>query len=381
MVLNTWRILVVDDQEADAIEHFIAGNQILGNQNLIEVEKCDRFSSALEMLERLRIDLVILDLKDDSIEIEDDDELLAGEKVFEEIKKRRFIPVIFYTAWAPKVKNLENPFIRVVTRGEGADQLRVEINKVFQTRLPQLIRHLENEQRIYLWDIISDEDSSFFQNQDTSDIAYLLARRLANVLESSSVKRFLAGETATGQPLSGLVHPVEMYVYPPAHPGFLAGDILKLNLNGNEGFWTILTPSCDLERGKAELILLSKCWLLSEQPEFNNIKQNLDNNETPSAKLKREFNNLVGNNRRMEGRQFQPERYAFLPGTSFLPDLIIDFQILHQVASEEISTDNRIASLDNPFAELIFTRFIRYYSLMGVPDLDRDMVYNRVFKA
>ena len=172
MVLNTWKILVVDDQEADAIEHFIAGNQILGNQNLIEVEKCDRFSSALEMLERLRIDLVILDLKDDSIEIEDDDELLAGEKVFEEIKKRRFIPVIFYTAWAPKVKNLENPFIRVVTRGEGADQLRVEINKVFQTRLPQLIRHLENEQRIYLWDIISDEDSSFFQNQDTSDIAY-----------------------------------------------------------------------------------------------------------------------------------------------------------------------------------------------------------------
>ncbi len=49
-----------------------------------------------------------------------------------------------------------------------------------------------------------------------------------------------------------------------------------------------------------------------------------------------------------------------------------------QVSAEDLNNFERIASLDNPFAEACLAKFARYYSRLGTPDLDIDMVYNRL---
>src|SRR5882762_7371020 len=100
---TTWRVLIMDDQHAEDVSAIISGDVVLGADNLIEAELCEDFNQALSRLKKFQIDLIILDLKDDSINVEDEDEDLPGEKVFKQIRKNFFLPVIFHTAYAQKV--------------------------------------------------------------------------------------------------------------------------------------------------------------------------------------------------------------------------------------------------------------------------------------
>ena len=79
-----WRVLVVDDQVADDVKEFIEGNKAVKQPDSIVCVSCEKFSDAIELLKTQRFDLVILDLKDDAAP---DQETLAGEGVFEEIKQ------------------------------------------------------------------------------------------------------------------------------------------------------------------------------------------------------------------------------------------------------------------------------------------------------
>lgn len=366
-----WRVLVVDDRGAEDIKEMIEGTQVLGAQNPIEVETCETFDNAYPALERKRIDLIVLDLKDDQKDT-DSTEKLAGQKVFDEIRQKIFVPVIFYTGLPQKVKDLENSFVRVLTRG-GADQIRTAIQEIFSTQIPQLLRHLEEEKRSYMWDTLLNHNH-VLQGADKEEAAFLLARRLANVLESSSVRRFLSGRGASGGIDPSGIHPVEMYVYPPVEPDLLAGDIIKCGEDANTDYWVILTPSCDLVSGraKAEQVLLAKCMSLDK---FATV---IDYKRDPGKYLE-ELKSLIKNR---SGKGRQELRYHFLPATSFLPGFLVDFQILIQIPFEndgEALKKSRVCSLDNPFAEALSAQFIRYYSRLGTPDLDVDKVIQTTF--
>ena len=116
---------------------------------------------------------------------------MPGEKVFQQIQERRFIPVIFHTAYAHKVKELANPFVQVVDRADPR-ALRNAIKKVFDTTLPHLLRHLESEQREYMRGHVQNHWKESSDDYEKTDLAYLLARRLSSILERSSIRRFLA---------------------------------------------------------------------------------------------------------------------------------------------------------------------------------------------
>lgn len=366
-----WRVLVVDDQQAEEIKEMIEGTRVLGEQDPIEVVTCKKFPEAYPAMERERIDLIVLDLKDDEQDSAST-EKLAGERVFEEIKQELFVPIIFNTGLAHKVEHLANPFVKVLARG-GADQIRTAIKEIFSTRIPQLLRHLEEEKRSYMWDTLLKQNH-VLQGADQEEAAFLLARRLANVLESSSVRRFLSGSDPSGEIDSAGIHPVEMYVYPPIEPDLLTGDIIKCGKEANAEYWVILTPSCDLVSGraKAEQVLLAKCI---EFKDFDEVKAFCENQ---TSKTRKEVEKLIIN--RGSGRQ--EFRYHFLPGTSFLPGFLVDFQNLLQFPFEkdgEALKQSRVCSLDNPFAEALSAQFIRYYSRLGTPDLDVEKVIRTTF--
>ncbi|EKE05294.1 MAG: hypothetical protein ACD_19C00366G0002 [uncultured bacterium] len=378
-----WQFLVVDDRQANETEEFIKDNLVIQKPDRVIVEKCPNFGDALDILMRMRIDLVILDLKDDSIKLEEDGKPLAGENVFKQICETRFIPVIFYTAYPQRVLHMKNPYVKIVTRGEDR-QLRKEILEIFDTGLPRLIKHLDEEQRIYMWDNVQKYWQDPTTPYEKTEISYLLARRLANSLERNSIRRFLINEINHGpEENDPKIHPIEIYIYPSINPNFTTGDIIKGNIHNRESYWIVLTPSCDIEQGKVKDIAVAECFLLSEQPEFRIIQELLNNKKPISNNVKDDLLGLIRNNRNMkiDGVRFQPSRFIFLPSTFFIPDLVIDFQALHQISLDLINIDQRVASLDSPYLEAYIAQFSEYYGRLGTPDIDKELVFQKIIES
>jgi hypothetical protein len=379
-----WHFLVVDDSQAPETEEFVRENRVLAAPDFVKVETCLKFSQVLEILDQKRVDLVILDLKDDAIDLEEDDKPLSGEVAFEQIQSSRFVPVIFYTAFPEKVKHLENPYVRVVKRGKERE-LRTAVKDIFDTGLPRLIRHLEIEQRKYMWDHVGTNWQGLKSPYDKkTDLSYLLARRLANTLERSSIRRFLAEQNVTGPGENdNVVYPIEMYVYPPLSPKLQAGDILKGNFKRRNGHWIVITPSCDIEHDKVAHVILAACFPLAEQHEYKKVQECIQKKSKVSNDMMNDLNALIGNNRnaKVDGKRFQPQRYIFLPGTFFIPDLVVDFQALVQIKLTDIKSIHRITSLDSPFSEAYLAQFSEYYGRLGTPDLDKIFVYKRIVES
>lgn len=371
-----WRILVVEDKDDIAGQLIEAIPNFFVHPDTAEGYRCQSFEEAIEHLEVERYDLLILDLKDDSAGDNEEDEAPAGLKVFERLKQTRFTPVVFYTALAHKVRGEQTSFVRVVEKTESLSRVREEIDKVFATGIPALSRRVEEVQRDYMWDFVSTHWQEFEKPTNQADLAYLLARRLAISLEMAAAN---LAATVGGQlqaPTDDLkAHPMVMYIRPPLGPHRLAGDILIEQTEGKESYWLILTPSCDFAQNKAHHIVLAKCEKLAEQDEFAKWSSNPQHKDSKSR-----LEDLIGDNRKTprDGPKLQPERFKFLPGTFFLPDLVVDFQQLRSVSFESLKNFEVIASLDSPFAEAMLAGFSRYFGRLGTPDIDKQVVLNRL---
>lgn len=369
-----WQVLVVDDKDADDVGEFIQGNKVVSQPDSISCVLCKSFSEATERLKKERFDLVILDLKDDE---NPDEESFAGEQVFEEIKKCRFIPVIFHTGYAYKVTDLTSPYVRCVTRADWP-LLRSTIKEVFDTKLPRLIRHIEEEQRRFMWESAETIWADDLHKENPTDLVYLLARRLANSLSGDVVRSFFGAEGAEGAPKSEMVHAVELYIFPPISQHFLFGDIFRKNTAGKSEYFVSMTPSCDHAQKKAEFLLFSRCSDLSDSEEWKKVQGFLGAKTEPSKTSVNELKELMKDN---NPRPRLQDRYKYLPGTSFMPDLLVDLQNSSTIDREKLVSGEagleRIASLDSPFAEYLQARMIRYFGRVGTPSLDTDLTYER----
>jgi len=379
---TNWQLLFVDDEEdiGEQVKEFFDGECITDDDASVQVTTLSDFNDALYILENHHFDILILDVRLESNDPQDEE---AGIYTLEAIKQKRFIPIVFYTGVAHLVRSLETPLIKVVEKTEGLLRLQDVVKEIFATRLPAvnraLIRHLETVQRDYMWDFVAEHWEQLSDTPDHSGLAYLLARRLGVSLSASGIYQLaedLGGsiKTVTNE---GRVHPMQYYLMPPlhlAHP--LAGDIYRVNVEGQIKYWIILTPSCDFAQKKVEEVLFARCELLTEQREYKEWQASLSTPKPNEGKLK----SLLKNNR----ERSQPERFYFLPGTLSLPDLLVDFQQLKTLHCKELEeqvqqkTWERLASLDSPFTEALLARFTRYLGRLGTPDLDLELVMDRL---
>ncbi|MEG4067611.1 response regulator [Microcoleus sp. Pol11C2] len=381
---TSWRLLFVDDDKeicAQVKEFFEYEEFITDGEASVQVTTLTSFKEALNILENGRFDLIILDVRLESNELQAEE---AGISTLEAIKRKRFIPIVFYTGVAHLVRSFETPLIKVVEKTEGLQRLQDVVKEIFTTRLPAvnraLIRHLETVQRDYMWEFVATHWEELSDtNDDHAGLAYLLARRLGVSLSGSGIYQLAEdlGGSINTVIKEGCVHPMQYYVMPPlhlAHP--LAGDIYKENIEEQAKYWIILTPSCDFAQKKVQEVLFARCELLSDQKEYKAWQSNLPSSKSNEEKLKA----ILKNNR----QQSQPERFYFLPGTLALPDLLVDFQQLKTLQCEELEKQiqqkiwERVASLDSPFTEALLARFTRYLGRLGTPDLDLDMVMNKL---
>ncbi len=386
-----WQALFVDDDPdlCRQVGEYLDGEVVSGSDDVLRVQAISDFDSALGELESRRIDLLILDVRVGPYDQEPTEDGRtadtgntmeeAGVRIINAVRERRFVPVVFYTGLDYKVRDMESPVVRIVEKTEGLEKLLQTIREVFDTALPQtnraLVHHLETVQRDYMWGFVAENWSSFAGGADRKELAYLLAKRLAISLSGPGIRQLAQdmGDTTGAFTSDERVHPMLYYLLPPVTPSPLAGDLYHGTISGEDGYWILITPSCDMVSGreKADFMLFARCLHLVEQPEFAGWKAGLPE---PSNNVKRRLESLLGNNR----QDGQPERYYFLPGALTLPDLVVDFQQLATLPRDGASGLERRASLDSPFAEAFLARFARYFGRLGTRDLDVESVMSKL---
>ena len=368
-------MLHVDDEEQTLkdVQDFL-GEADLGGWGPPEITPLRSFDDALTELERTRYDLVILDVRSgghDPGDLEGDD---AGRELLRRIQKRRYVPVVFFTAIAGAVQDLQGHSVRVVAKPDGAQALVDQVRDLFNTRLPivnrALVRLIEDQQRDYMWNFVDAYWDELGVEGDHTAVAYLLARRIGRSLSGPLIAALAATLGEARGPLASedRAHPIELYVIPPiADVGHLLGDLFDGDVAGDKAWWLLLSPSCDLqpERIKAKRVLLARCDLLQDEPSY----MGWDRTNPPSENFRGLLSNKIGG---------QLDRRLYLPRAAAVPDLLVDFQHLVTAPYEVLATLNHVATLDSPFAEAALNRFERYYGRIGTQDLDVDVAVERM---
>lgn len=367
-----WRILCVDDmagKAAEVAEFFTRWEDNPHGKFEAVVETS--FNEAIRRLQNERFDLVTLDLHGssdpDPLKAKGEGEDQEGVRVLETLRKTRFVPVVFYTGFADKIAKLETRLVKVVKKGkDDLAEIRQAATDIFSTGLPKLLRHIEEESRTFLWDTVDHLERGKVGHESQDEISYLLARRLASRFESESIKALL-GHTG------GVARPIEFYIYPPHTGPILTGSILEGESTGM--YWVVATPACDFAQRKADRVLLIGASLLAADPrhaEWAKWKWKGDCAK-PNDAAEKTLNKLISLLKNNGG-----DRYRFLPGTFFLPNLVVDLQNVRQATLTDAAAHKVVCQLDSPFREDFLVSVSRYYGRIGVPDLEHLDVIARL---
>jgi len=370
-----WQFLVVEDDPAIAsqIQQYAAHKDglPLAVQGPVDVGVVAKFEEALARIETTKVDLLILDLKQDAGGPSDGNGESAGEILLDNIKRLRFLPVVVYSNIAYKAAAAANPFVKIVTKADGLECLRDAVKSVFDTGLPEFARFLEAQQREYIWDFVSKRWKEIEGLERNGQLVHLVARRLAAVLDGPAIRPFLK-KLGVDTAAENAVHPIDFYVYPAiADEPVRTGTIFNKTVGGKQMYWILLTPACDLAHPRkkdTEHLLFAQCRPMNSIAE---VREWLS--DPTQGKKKELLKQIIKNNR---GDGCQPDRYYFLPGVFDIPNLLADFQALVVVPKDQLPEERLtpIAALDRPYCEELVNRYGRYWGRVGTPDLDPEVV-------
>lgn len=417
-----WRVLVVDDndQAREAIKLYLGGEALSADGGTCNVDAEPSFENALARLSEAQYDLVVLDIRDDSL-VDDkgaadaaDDEgdrtpADVGLDVAEAIRARQFVPIVFFSA-VPHYAEPKEPFVSVLHKDAGVQQLLEVIKQVFESGLPSvhqaLLRHVEVVTRDFMAAFVETNWADMTSAERKGDMAHLLSRRLGASLSSGGdvLAAGLAGEPNVNVGDPGAVHPMRLYIIPPVGdlvagellygprllphvPAAAGGDIAYdtdpdgADVRSSECWYIILTPSCDLVAGhlKADYVVVAECRPFEECDEYLRFKTARDAHNgpdpyAPAGDVKKRLSSLFMNNR----KDRQQDRDYFLPAAWGVPALLADFQRIAHVPHADLGAYQRRAQLDGPYAEALINRATRYLGRVGTPDLDIDHLLSNI---
>ena len=371
-------LLVEDDEESLRLLSESLPESIEDYQ--IEWEFCADFDEAIRLVSGRRFDVVVTDIYRDRTDHEKGDSVdeKAGE-IVSAIRNIRFCPIVVFTdGSAPQTIQL-GPFIKLADKSGGNKEILSKLRELLATGIPSIARKLHDEldqsSGSYLWEFL---ESRWHDLESTGASKPAILERLIRRRAAMRLGRLVPGVASPAELES--VHGLEYYVYPPVSDDLRLGEIIKHNKD--ETIRVVLTPHCHLtvQSGdtcpRADHVLTLKTFPAPETivtataPETAWKGSSKEKTSTLRRRTKLVDTEKLG---RPTGR------YCFLPGFLDIPDLYYDLLQAESLPFKTITDDyERLAVLDTPFAEALQSCFARFYSRVGLPELDTEGVQHLI---
>lgn len=362
-------LLIVEDNKnqiklyGDAIDEFNTHSEIK-----VESKVSKNLEEGFEQIRSNDFDAAIIDLRLGSGDMEG-----KGKKLISEIKSNLRFPVFVLTGYPEDLDEdlrIPNVFYKVYeqTKKDTIEVLE-EMTDIYKTGITKIMGRkgiIEKTLQEVFWEniAVSMEYWKAEIEDESKIIEKILSRHILAHL-SERLKLTEEGEFET-------YHPAEVYIMPPIKEEFFIGDILKRE--NNTKYYIILTPACDMLLRKhkdGEPYRNADKIIIVRLIEFSNIPEVSNYISAQSNKKKKEVEKYIKNTKK--------ERYYFLPPFgSRIPGFLIDFQDINRINPEELSTYDRVASVDEPFLKDIIARFTSYYARQGAPDLDMGIILKKL---
>lgn len=363
-------VLLVED-DPDALEQF--KRSLPGTVAGVDLswDYCSEFDDALGRISQRRYDLIVTDIYRDRRGvrkgISPEDEKAAD--IVTSIRDRRFCPIIAFTDGSAPQRLKLGPFVRLVDKSNGDAEILKQIEELLATGIPQLAQKLHDEldktTGSYLWSFL---EANWDELQATG-------LKNANVLERVVRKR-AAMQLSRIDPTIGTpteletIDGAEFYIWPSISQDTLRlGEILRRK-ESNE-VRVILTPHCHLtvqqnaSEPRANFVLTVKAVAAKDVFEKHPCT---GGTQEKRQKALRQYLLSPANIGQPLGR------YWFLPGFLTLSDCYCDLLQLESVPYSTLRADyDRLAVLDSPFAEALQSCFTRFYSAIGLANLQPEL--------
>jgi CTP synthase len=362
------RILIVDDDPKSVeplrqeIQRRFAGTEspVIG------------FKDSEQVIDIFSPHIIVLDLMQGS-PLDSDP---AGLQTCEHIWQKRFCPLVVYTAVPNQFaddERLRHPFVKLVTKGSGSDLDVIEHIRSYQPHVLAL-NEVAKEIQGTLNRALREVAGRVFDNtKDDLQIPEALTRAARRVLAAA-----MDEELSTGGPT---LKTWEHYLCPPSGGHLLTGDIIRKR-EGDKGlpsnYAVVLTPSCDLvtdgkRRPRVDKVLTATCTGVERLLPDLGL-----NAATERSKCRDRLLAML-----REGHGYSCLPIAELPGE--FPTMAADFRKLELISLGDIGGEGkkyvRVASVDNPFRELVAWAYMLNAARPGLPERDFDSWVEEILVA
>lgn len=248
MAVRSLRVLVIDDDPAMTAD---AERELLfafkdDPEISVEIQVENNFNHGYELVRDGRCDIAILDVRRDRTESVDEDRE-TGRVVYDDIRKVRFLPIIFWTALPLEVEDKLMPPMVTVFQKDDLALVPGAIRAAIAGGAVDIMRSIEDNvasvMRDHMWNELVPNWNEDTDGGQPRELAHILISRVANGLQDQAFPELTA-------------KPSHRYLYPPASKRHRPGDLLRAK--GGK-WWVILTPACDLaHEGKADFVLIGR---------------------------------------------------------------------------------------------------------------------------
>ncbi len=279
----------------------------------------------------------------------------AGVQTYEFIWRKRFCPIVVYSAMPELLEKDDHAFVKKVQKGDGSEARVLTAIQEFEPHV-RALQMTEEEIRRRLSEAMREVAPYAFEvftedEERKEAVRRAGRRRVAAMMDEPS---------DDGTRLA----PWECYLYPPVSRDTLLGDVLmKYSGNAEEpgSFRVVLTPSCDLTREpKVRKVLVARCYQMSTALKKVGLESSTATRRIKERILSAGYNQSV---------------IPLPPLRGVIPAMAADLRDLDLIPLTKIGNDKlyqRKASLDSPFRELIAWAYMQTACRPGLPDRDLE---------
>lgn len=369
------RILIVEDTEQTAERLELTIKRTLASAEIVHQSD---FGQALSDLQSPRpFEAIVLDLYLGAPE----ENNKVGQKIWEEIWKNKFLPVIIYTAGEcteldPPVPE-GNPFVKCINKGEAnSDEAVAEYLKSIRPYMIDL-RDVEEDLSKAIRSVLSKTSPVIWNSTETD------TTKRSELLVRSARRRLAAAMDMKTESTEQVMYGWEQYIYPPLDESLLTGDVLRVR-DGAVGEATsyrlVLTPSCDLQMNngkfKVKEVLVAKCGNIDRYTGAIMSALKLRKDKLPEF-----LSRLLS----------EPHQGGFIPLPGYgeiIPGMAASLRDLELIPVGDIDAGQetgkaykRVASVDSPFREFITWAYLQIIGRPGMPVRDLDHWAEEILKV